>query len=73
MSKYSISFNSNGSRYARLDGAGFFKKDYWFICEYNKVDESLTVLLYIYSNTSKQIGNILNEIKHTIDCGGETW
>lgn len=53
MNKYSISFNSNGSRYERLDGAGFFKKDYWFICEYNKVDESLTVLLYIYSNTSK--------------------
>lgn len=67
MSKYTTSFNSNGSRYDRLDGIGFHRKDYFFICKYNKVDESLTVLFYTDIKSPELIANILLEIKNTID------
>lgn len=67
MNQYSISFNSNGSRYDRLDNFKLSKKDYQFICKYNKIDESVTVIFYTDVNNPKLIGNILKEIKHTID------
>ena len=68
MHKYMFSLNSNGSRYARLDNVEFFKKDYWFICKYNKVDESLTVIFYTDVNSPELIGNIIKEIENTIDA-----
>lgn len=67
MLKYITSFNSDGSRYDRLDGIEFFKKDYHFICKYNKVDESVTVMIFTDIDNPELIGNILKEIKHTID------
>lgn len=73
MNKYTTSFNSNGSHYDKLDGVRFFKKDYQFICKYNRVDKSVTVIFYTDVDSPELIGNILNEIKHTIDSGGETW
>lgn len=70
MNKYMFSLNSDGSRYDKLDGIGFFRKDYHFICKYNKVDESLTVMFWTRADNPELIGNILKEIKHTIDSGG---
>lgn len=67
MSKYSISFNSDGSRYDRLDGIEFHRKDYFFICKYNKVDESLTVIFYTDVKSPELIANMLIEIKNTIN------
>lgn len=72
MNTYMVSFNNNGNRFDKLDNVGFFNKDYWLICKYNKVDESLTVILSTYIDNPELVGNILKEIKHTIDCGGWT-
>lgn len=65
--KYMTSFNSNGSRYARLDNVEFVRKDYQFICKYNKVDESVTVIFYTDVDSPELIGNILSEIETTIN------
>lgn len=67
MSKYNISFNSNGSRYDKLDNIEFVRKDYQFICKYNKVDDSVTVIFYTDVDSPELIGNILSEIKNTIN------
>ena len=67
MHEYSYSLNSNGSRYARLDNIGFFRKDYHFICKYNKVDESLTVMFWTRADNPELIADMLIEIKNTID------
>lgn len=72
MHKYITSFNSDGSRYDRLDNVELLNKDYWLLCKYNKVDESLTTIISTYIDNPELIGNILNEIKHTIDSGGWT-
>ena len=72
MNKYITSFNSNGSRYDKLDNLKLVRKDYWLLCKYNKVDESLTIILNTYLDNPELIGNIINEIKHTIDSGGWT-
>lgn len=67
MSKYTTSFNSNGSRYAMLDNVEFVRKDYQFICKYNKVDESVTVIFYTDVDSPELIGNILSEIRNTVN------
>lgn len=72
MGQHSVSFNSDGSRYDRLDGAEFFKKDYYLLCKSTKVDESLTIILNTYLDSPELIGKILSEIKHTIASGGWT-
>lgn len=72
MSKYITSFNSNGSHYDRLDNIELVGEDYWLLCKYNKVDESLTIILNTYIDNPELVGNILKEIRHTIDCGGWT-
>lgn len=72
MHKYITSFNSDGSRYDRLDNFELSNKDCWLLCKYNKVDESLTIILNTYLDNPELIYNILNEIKHTIACGGWT-
>lgn len=74
MSKYNCSFNNNGNRFDKLDNVELFNKDCWLLCKYNKVDESLTVILstYIDNPDPELVGNILKEIKHTIYCGGWT-
>lgn len=72
MNKYSVSFNSNGNRYARLDNVELVEEDYWLLCKYNRVDESLTVILSTYIDNPELVGNILEKIRHTIHCGGWT-
>lgn len=67
MNKYITSLNSGRSRYARLDGFRYFNKDYWFICKYNRVDESLTVIFWTSADSPELIANILIEIKNIID------
>lgn len=67
MSKYITSFNSNGSRYAILDNVEFVRKDYQFICKYNKVDESVTVIFYTDVDSPELRGNILSEIENIIN------
>lgn len=67
MHKYITSFNSNGSRYAILDNVEFVRKDYQFICKYNKVDESVTVIFYTDVDSPELRGNILSEIENIIN------
>lgn len=67
MNKYITSFNSNGSRYAILDNVEFVRKDYQFICKYNKVDESVTVIFYTDVDSPELRGNILSEIENIIN------
>lgn len=67
MNKYITSLNSERSRYARLDGFRYFNKDYRFICKYNRVDESLTVIFWTSADSPELIANILIEIKNIID------
>lgn len=65
--KYMTSFNDDGNHYDRLDNVEFVRNDYQFICKYNEVDESVTVIFYTDVDSPELRGNILSEIENIIN------